>query len=128
MRRDAARRGLKALGLALAAGAAGAADLERGREVFRQCEACHSTAPGEHRFGPSLAGVVGRPAGRVKGYAYSDALAAARFRWDAVRLSQWLADDSKHMLPGTRMVFAGLQDPQDVQALVAFLATLRGTR
>ena len=121
-----------ATGLALAlslgpclATPAGSAELLRGEEVFKLCVGCHSLAPGEHRFGPSLAGVVGRPAGRLKGYGFSDALKAMRFRWDAKALTQWLGDEPKNMVPGTKMEFPGITEPADLQALVKYLSSVR---
>ena len=55
-------------------------DLNRGAEQFRQCLACHSLEPGLHLTGPSLAGILGRPAGKAPGYKrYSSALRGADF-------------------------------------------------
>ena len=102
-----------------------AADIEHGKIVFKQCEGCHSVVPGEHRFGPSLAGVVGRAAGSLKGYEFSDALTKVKFRWTAAGLSEWVSDEAKNKVPGTRMEFPGLPNPTDVNDLVAYLATLK---
>src|ERR1700732_4376005 len=70
-----------ALLLALGAGAL-AQDLApddkvlQGQTLFEtQCASCHTVKPGVNGFGPSLAGVVGRPAGRAPGYTYSSAMA-----------------------------------------------------
>ncbi|GAC1357478.1 MAG: hypothetical protein NVSMB34_12120 [Variovorax sp.] len=101
------------------------ATVDRGREVFKQCEGCHSVVPGETRYGPSLAGIVDRPAGRLQGYDYSDALRGAKFKWDAKHLTQWLADEPKNMVPGTRMEYPGMANAADLQALIAYLGTVK---
>lgn len=75
--------------------------------------------------GPSLAGVVGRRAGQLKGYAFSESLSKVRFKWDADHFKTWLNDEPKNMLPGTRMEFPGITDPADVKALVAYLGTIK---
>lgn len=55
-------------GLTAAAVPANAAD---GEKLFKRCVACHSLDAGKNKVGPSLAGVVGRPAGSAPGYKYS---------------------------------------------------------
>src|SRR3546814_19111837 len=65
----------------LLAGMSGAAladgDAAAGKKVFNKCKVCHSLEAGENKIGPSLAGVVGRAAGTVEGFKYSDALSGA---------------------------------------------------
>ena len=58
-------------GIAMGAGAAQAADAAAGKDVFKQCMACHTTEQGKNKVGPSLFGVVDRPAGKVDGFKYS---------------------------------------------------------
>lgn len=108
--------------LAPAMAVADGALLERGREVFRRCEACHSLVPGEHRFGPSLAGLLGRRAGRVRGYDASAELRASGLRWDRATLRAFLSRRAAETVPGTRMAFDGVADPADVEALIELLA------
>lgn len=100
-------------------------DAALGREVFKGCEGCHSVQPNVHLFGPSLAGVVGRPAGRLKGYAFSDALSAQKFTWTNQRLEAWLGDEPKNLVPGTRMEFPGIADKAQLHQLIAYLDTLK---
>ncbi|HZV11532.1 MAG TPA: c-type cytochrome, partial [Novosphingobium sp.] len=104
--------GAALLPLALAAtpAAAQSGDATRGRAVFQgQCGVCHSVAPGKAIIGPSLAGIVGRAAGKQAGFAYSPALAKAGFKWDKAKLDAWIAGPAK-VVPGNRMPFAGLAD------------------
>ena len=63
--------------LALAGGAANAADAARGRELYEtRCIACHSIDA--NRVGPAHRGVFGRKAGSVRDYDYSPAVAWPR--------------------------------------------------
>jgi cytochrome c2 len=65
-------------------------DPARGGVLFRtKCFVCHSLTV--DRVGPRLGGVVGRPAGRVPGYAFSSALAGAAIVLAEQSLDRWLA-------------------------------------
>lgn len=95
-------------------------DVAAGREMFRVCQACHSLDPGHNLIGPSLAGVIGRKAGTVPGFDYSDAMKQAHITWDAKSLDAYLADPQK-VVPGNRMPFGGLKSDLDRQELIAYL-------
>lgn len=114
----------KLLGVAavIAAGTAQAAgDATRGAQLFRQCAACHSTSPGEHLTGPSLAHVAGHKAGTVQGFSrYSDALKRSGVTWSDAALDKWLANPVQ-FIPGNAMTFPGLRDAQARQDLIAYL-------
>lgn len=105
------------------------ADLERGETMYLQCRACHSMLEGApHKVGPNLDGVFERPAGTAPGFAYSDVLKDSGIAWDPDTMDQWLARPSK-FLPGNRMVFVGIKNPQDRANLIAFLQeSTRGTQ
>ena len=105
--------------------AAIAADNERGREVFKLCAGCHSIEPGVNIFGPSLAGIFNRGAGKLEGYDFSDELGVVSFKWDTAHLDEWLKDEPKNMVAGTRMEFPGISDPASRAALIGYLETLR---
>lgn len=103
-------------------GQAAARAEEPGEAVFkRNCSICHSLDPGKNRVGPSLAGVVGRPAGSVPQFHYSSANSASGIVWTEDKLDDYLADPQR-MVPGTSMIFPGLKNPDDRQALIKFLA------
>ncbi len=74
------------------------------------------------RIGPRHAGVVGRRAGSVAGFAYSDALVRSGLTWNAQSLDRWLADPEA-VVPGQRMGYR-LADAQARADIVAYLATL----
>ncbi|AWH31548.1 c-type cytochrome [Stenotrophomonas sp. SAU14A_NAIMI4_8] len=73
------------------------------QRAFELCAGCHTVkAGGIHRFGPNLHGVLGRRAGSLPDYGYSDAMRRADFVWSAQTLDTFLQSPS-HMVPGTRM-------------------------
>src|SRR5579864_1504252 len=84
---------------------AAAQDAELGQKVFKQqCNICHDVAPGRIRVGPSLFGVVGRRAGAMDGYHYSDANRSSGITWDQPTLDKYLTDP-RGVVPGTTMTF-----------------------
>lgn len=92
--------------------------------AFAPCAGCHSTQAGKTLFGPSLAGVAGRKAGGLPGYAYSPAMRSTKFNWTAAMLDRWLKEPKK-LVPGTRMPFAGITDAKARKSVVDFVMTLR---
>ena len=50
-----------------------AQDVEKGANVFKQCQPCHSLGPGaQNKIGPELNGLDGRTAGTVPSFMYSE--------------------------------------------------------
>lgn len=95
----------------------------QGERLFRaQCLGCHSLTPGKHLAGPSLHGLVGRPAGSLEDFDYSPALREAEFVWSAETLDAFLAGPDA-FLPGTRMVFWGLEE-EPRRRVIRFLESL----
>ncbi len=102
-------------------------DPAKGKAAFvRQCVICHTAERGgDNRYGPNLFGVVGRKAGAVPGYAYSNAFKTrANWEWTEDAIGGWMMFPST-MVPGTAMgVFQGIAE-KDRDDLVAYLATLK---
>ncbi|GAA0887302.1 c-type cytochrome [Rhodanobacter soli] len=122
--RGAAVAGL-CLGGALASPLAHAGNVAAGSDVFKaECAECHSVRAGRNKKGPSLFAVVGRAAGTLPGYNYSDALRAAHWTWTPEKLHGYLSQPAGKANPGTRMKYDGLADPRDLDDLVAYLGTL----
>jgi cytochrome c len=95
-----------------------------GAVVFKaQCGVCHSVAQGKNMIGPSLFGVIGRPAGQSPGFMYSSANRASRLTWDPPTLDRYLASP-QDVVPKTIMPYAGLKDDAQRADLIAYLATL----
>jgi cytochrome c len=98
-----------------------AADPAMGQRQYIVCQACHSVeAGGAHKVGPNLHGIFGKAAGQAEGYVYSTVLRESGITWDAATLDQWLISPAA-MVPGTIMVFAGMNDPVQRANLIAYL-------
>jgi cytochrome c len=92
-----------------------------GRAVFEDmCADCHTVTPGKHKRGPSLAGVLGRPAGAAANYNYSEAMRQSGITWSPERLARYLAAP-KTDLPGTKMRLLSHPQPQEISDLIAWL-------
>lgn len=98
---------------------AGVGDAERGERVFRRCSACHTFNPDQRRPGPHLVGVIGRTAGTVEGFRYSDAMIESGIVWDDASLRKYL-ENPRAVVPGGRMVFR-LRRAQEIEDVIAYL-------
>jgi cytochrome c len=106
---------------AIAAAPAHAQDAEAGQKTFIVCRACHQIGPNaKNGVGPELNGVVGRKAGTVAGYSYSEANKTSGITWDEATLTTYLANPQA-VVKGTKMIFAGIHDPAKVQDVIAYL-------
>jgi len=93
-------------------------DISAGRSAFeKRCTGCH--ALDHEKSGPRLAGVVGRKAGMVSGFTYSDALKKSAVVWNETVLEKWLTDPET-VIPDTDMAFR-LNNPAERAAIIAFL-------
>jgi cytochrome c len=107
--------------LSLHAGSAAAQDAAAGEKIFLKCKACHQIGEGaKNAVGPVLNGVVGRKAGTVEGYNYSDANKGSGITWDEATLKEYLKNP-KAKVPGTKMIFPGLPNDADIDNVVAYL-------
>ena len=101
-------------------------DAEDGKKVFRKCMACHDIGENaKNKVGPILTGVVGRTAGTLPGYSYSDAMVQAGkdgVVWSNDELNIYLTNP-KELVPGTKMTFAGLKKEEDRANVIAYLDT-----
>ena len=116
-------------GLLLAAALASPAaaqegNAEEGAEVYKKCRACHEVGPeAKNRVGPVLNEIIGRKAGTIDGFAYSDANKASGtggLVWTEEVLFKYLESPLVFM-KGTKMAFVGLKDPQDRKDVIAYL-------
>lgn len=99
-----------------------AGDIQRGSTLYQtRCTACH--AVDSTRIGPAHRGVMGRRAGSLPGYKYSDELGQSRLRWTPQTLNAWL-EDPEELVPGQRMGFQ-VDNAQERADLIAYLATLK---
>ncbi len=95
-----------------------------GATLFKQqCAVCHTSSLSEPmRQGPPLVRIVGRTAGKVEGFHYSDGLANADFTWDESRLDAWLANPQA-VIPGVVMAYRQAK-PETRAAIITYLKEL----
>ena len=116
-----------AIAACLGTSGAQAADAVQGKAAFvRQCAICHTIEQGgANGFGPNLFGIVGKKAGTVPGFGYTNAFKnRANWEWTEDAIGGWMMFPST-MIPGTAMgVFQGIAE-KDRDDLVAYLVTLK---
>lgn len=98
-------------------------EMDPGEEQFaRKCSVCHTLSPDDaNRAGPTLHGVFGREAGTLPGYPFSQALLDSRIIWDDETIAQLFDLGPDIVTPGTKMPIQRIKDPEQLDALVAYL-------
>lgn len=101
--------------------ATAAGDAAAGETAFRVCRTCHQIGEGARNFvGPELNGVVGRKAGTVPGYNYSDANKNSGVTWDEATLAKYLKRP-REVVPGTKMAYPGMARDEDIANVIAYM-------
>jgi cytochrome c len=95
-----------------------AGDAKRGEDIYGRCMACHSL--GYNRTGPRHCGLIGRKAGSLADFDYSDAMKNSGIVWNAESLDKFLKSPTK-AVPGTIMTYDGVPDDQERADLIAYL-------
>jgi cytochrome c len=114
---------LAALFVSAGIGQACAQDAAAGEKVFLVCKACHQVGDNaKNAVGPVLNGLFGRKAGSVERYNYSEANKNSGLTWTEEEFTKYI-QDPKAVVPGTKMAFAGVKDPQKIKDLIAYLHT-----
>ncbi|WP_238372845.1 c-type cytochrome [Heliomarina baculiformis] len=115
-------------------------DPEKGAREFNKCKACHSIvdASGEAvvkggKVGPNLYGVVGRKAGSVEDFNYSESMVAAGeagLNWDLEHFIPYVADPTGFLRgyleddkARGKMIFK-LNKEEDAQNVWAYIASV----
>jgi len=106
------------IGAALLVALAVAGDPTRGEQIYARCGACHALET--NRTGPRHCGLLGRRAGTVPGFDYSQAMKRSGLTWDEKTLDRFLANPLR-AVPGTTMGYAGIEDAQERADLIAYL-------
>lgn len=100
------------------------ADVKKGEADVKTCAACHSFEKGgSAKIGPTLYGVVDRPKGSVSGFDYSEAIKSRGGNWTYADLDQFIANP-KAYAQGTKMAYAGEQDPAKRADIIEYLHSL----
>jgi cytochrome c len=99
-----------------------AQDVQKGKTVFNQCMACHAIGPGaQTKIGPELNGLDGRKAGTAANFSYSDANKNSGIVWSEATFKDYIKDP-RAKVPGTKMIFAGVKNEQQVNDLWAYVS------
>lgn len=113
-------------------------DAANGEKVFRKCQACHMVGENaKNRVGPVLNNVIGRQAGTIEGFRYSNinqAAGEAGLVWSEDLIFEYLPDPNgflkKYLTDAgqadkakgaTRMAFR-LRDEQERRDVIAYIA------
>jgi cytochrome c len=93
-----------------------------GERLFLRCQACHTVnLNGPNLVGPNLGRIFTGKSLTSPGYRYSAAFTAASPKWtDFAMLDSFLRKPSE-VVPGTKMIFAGLPKAQDRADLISYL-------
>src|SRR5690349_666512 len=98
-----------------------AQDVAAGEQSFKKCFPCHSIGEGaKNKVGPELNGLEGRHSGTAPDYSYSDANKNSGLTWDEATFKDYIKDP-RAKIPGTKMVFAGIQNETEIDNLTAYL-------
>ena len=97
-----------------------------GEALYKEeCRRCHAPDSDHPSYGPLLQGVVGRKAGSIADYEYSEALAGSGIVWTEAALRAWMEDNTGFM-PGTKMRHVGIKDRTVQDFIIAYMKTLTG--
>ncbi len=100
------------------------ASLDKGLQVFKKCQTCHSVDKGgPHRVGPNLYNILNADIAAKDGFAYSQTLTELEGGWDYEALNGFLLSPRKYA-KGTKMSFAGLKKENDRAAVILYLRSL----
>jgi cytochrome c len=116
-------KALAVAGAVIVASASGAwaQDLAAGENSFKKCLPCHSVgADAKNKVGPVLNGLEGRKSGTIEGYNYTDANKNSGITWGEDVFREYIKDP-RAKIPGTKMVFAGIKNDNEVSSLWAYL-------
>lgn len=112
---------LAAIAILAASASAVAQDLAAGENSFKKCLPCHSVGEGaKNKVGPVQNGLDGRKSGTIEGYNYTDANKNAGITWNEETFSEYIKDP-RAKIPGTKMVFAGIKNENEIKNLWAYL-------
>lgn len=103
-----------------------------GAKLFAtRCAVCHYAPdkPGDQpRMGPALKGVVGRKVGGLPTFTrYSKAMKSHGGVWTEALLDKFI-ENPRAAVPGTMMAYAGLKNPSERAAVVAYLKSAKAAR
>lgn len=113
--------------VALAGGSAAvvaAPDIKDGADVYnKRCKACHAIKAGDHKNGPSLAGVFGKNAASTDFPKYLGLKNKKDVVWNEANLDAYLTDPTKFV--GDKTMIFKLTKAEERAAVIEYLKTLK---
>ena len=98
-----------------------AANMKRGQLMYILCRTCHDLEPNlPHKTGPNLNGIMGRKAGSIPGFKFSEPLSKSGVVWTPETMDAWIKQPMA-MVPGNAMALAGLPNDADRAAIIAWM-------
>jgi cytochrome c len=85
------------------------------------CRTCHTVREGDNRLGPSLYRVIGRKAGSLPNYNYSESTKKADIVWDRNNLDRFVANPDA-VVPGNNMKpYGGIASAEERAKIIEYL-------
>ena len=110
-----------AIGLVLLCAPALALD-DAGQIAFNNaCRTCHTVREGDNRLGPNLSRVIGRKAGSLPNYNYSESMKKADLVWDKQNLDRFIANPDAVVSGNNMKPYGGIASAEERAKIVAFL-------
>jgi cytochrome c len=99
-----------------------AQDTDAGQIAFNNaCRTCHTVREGDNRLGPSLYRVIGRKAGSLPNYNYSESMKKADIVWDKNNLDRFIANPDA-VVPGNNMKpYGGIASAEERAKIIEYL-------
>jgi cytochrome c len=105
--------------------AAQGVDAASGQLVFNNaCRTCHTVKEGDNRLGPNLYKVIGRKAGSLPNYGYSEAMKEADFVWDEDKLARFIANPDGLVSGNSMKPYGGMPSAADRANVISFLRSV----
>ena len=110
-----------AIGLVLLCAPALAQD-DAGQIAYNNaCRTCHTVREGDNRLGPNLSRVIGRKAGSLPNYNYSESMKKADLVWDKQNLDRFIANPDAVVSGNNMKPYGGIASAEERAKIVAFL-------
>ena len=110
-----------AIGLVLLCAPALAQD-DAGQIAFNNaCRTCHTVREGDNRLGPNLSRVIGRKAGSLPNYNYSESMKKVDLVWDKQNLDRFIANPDAVVSGNNMKPYGGIASAEERAKIVAFL-------
>ncbi|MGF6310516.1 cytochrome c [Bradyrhizobium sp. i1.8.4] len=93
-----------------------------GEQAFNNsCRTCHTVKEGDNRVGPNLHDIIGRKAGSVANFPYSEAMKSSGIVWDDSTLLRFIEDPEAVVSGNGMKPYTGVRSAEDRAKIVAFL-------